>query len=195
MGDAAISVRTERLVLRRFTPDDAERLVALHGDPDVMRFIDTGRPVPRTEVLERTLPEFIAGPGLPGDPVGAPGVWAAELAANGEFIGWFSLRPTTPGRVAEAELGYRLRRAAWGRGYATEGARAVIAYGFAELGVRRVTATTMTVNTGSRRVMEKAGLRHVRTFFEEWPDHIEGAELGDVEYAVSRGEWECLGSG
>ncbi|MFF7410820.1 GNAT family N-acetyltransferase [Streptomyces lydicus] len=190
MAPPATLVRSARLALRRFTADDAEPLAALHGDPDVMRFIDTGRPVPRTQVLTRTLPEFVAGPGRgPGDPVAGLGVWAADVAATGEFIGWFALRPTRPGQPEEAELGYRLRRAAWGRGYATEGARAVLAYGFAELGVRRVTATTMTVNRGSRRVMEKAGLRYVRTFFEEWPDHIEGAEHGDVDYALSREEW------
>ncbi|MFH8678297.1 GNAT family N-acetyltransferase [Streptomyces lydicus] len=179
MDRSACVVRSARLALRRFTADDAEQLAALHGDPDVMRFIDTGRPVPRAQVLARTLPEFLA----------EPGVRAAEVAATGEFIGWFALRPTRPGQSDEAELGYRLRRAAWGRGYATEGARAVLAYGFGELGVRRVTATTMTVNRGSRRVLEKAGLRYVRTFFEEWPDHIEGAEHGDVDYALSREEW------
>ncbi|MFD8327747.1 hypothetical protein [Streptomyces lydicus] len=52
-----------------------------------------------------------------------------------------------------------------------------------------MTATKMTGNQGSRRVLEKAGLRYVRTFFEEWPDHIEGAEHGDVDYALSREEW------
>ncbi len=214
---SAPSVRTDRLVLRRFTPDDAELLVALHGDPEVMRFIDTGRPVPRSEVLERTLPDFLKEPGHdPGAPLAGPlaglGVWAAEVSATGEFIGWFALRPTTPGPADEAELGYRLCRAAWGAGYATEGARTLIGRAFAGSGgaggpggagaqgaqgapracapgLRRITATTMTVNHGSRRVMEKSGLRYVRTYFEEWPDYIEGAEHGDVEYAVTREEW------
>jgi RimJ/RimL family protein N-acetyltransferase len=61
------------------------------------------------------------------------------------------------------ELGYRLRRQAWGRGYATEGSRALIRNGFTELGVRRVFATTMAVNLGSRRVLEKAGPAHSAT--------------------------------
>jgi RimJ/RimL family protein N-acetyltransferase len=90
------------------------------------------------------------------------------------------------------ELGYRLRRSAWGKGYATEGSRALIAKGFAELGVERVYATTMVVNVASRRVMEKAGLRFVRTFRQPWPDHIDGEEKGDVEYALSRAQWEEL---
>lgn len=77
----------------------------------------------------------------------------------------------------------------WGLGYATEGAQALVHHAFTELGVDRIVATTMTVNTASRRVMEKAGLSLIRTFFEQWPEPIEGAEHGDVEYAVTRETW------
>jgi RimJ/RimL family protein N-acetyltransferase len=62
-------------------------------------------------------------------------------------------------------------------------------FAFAEHAVPRIVATTMTVNVGSRRVMENAGLRYVRTFFEEWPEYIEGAEHGDVEYALTWEAW------
>ena len=61
---------------------------------------------------------------------------------------------------------------------------------FTEHGAQRVFATTMTVNLRSRRVMEKAGLRFVRTFLLDWPDPTEGDELGDVECALTREEWE-----
>src|SRR5436190_1880375 len=71
-----------------------------------------------------------------------------------------------------------------------EGWRALVHKAFAELGARRVFATTMAVNVGSRRVMEKAGLRFVRAFFQEWPDKIPGDELGDIEYALTRADWE-----
>ena len=98
-------------------------------------------------------------------------------------------------RSDEPELGYRLRRSAWGKGYATEGSRALIRKGFTELGVRRVVAETMAVNTASRRVMEKAGLTLVRTFHQEWPDRIPGDEHGDVEYALTQGRLGTSGSG
>jgi RimJ/RimL family protein N-acetyltransferase len=75
---------------------------------------------------------------------------------------------------------------AWGKGYATEGSIALISRGFAEFGVRRVTAATMVTHTGSRRVLEKAGMRVVRTFHQDWPYPIPG----DVEYAITREEWE-----
>jgi RimJ/RimL family protein N-acetyltransferase len=77
----------------------------------------------------------------------------------------------------------------WARGYATEGARALVARAFDELGARRVWAGTMAINTASRRVMEKAGLRYVRTSYGEWPERIPGDEHGDVEYALTREEW------
>jgi RimJ/RimL family protein N-acetyltransferase len=77
----------------------------------------------------------------------------------------------------------------WGQGYASEGSRALVDKAFRELGVDRVYAETMAVNTASRRVMEKAGLRYLRTFHADWPDRIPGDEHGDVEYALTRDEW------
>ena len=62
-------------------------------------------------------------------------------------------------------------------------------YAFADLGARRVVAECMAVHTASRRVMEKAGLRLVRAFHQDWPVRIEGDEHGDVEYALTREEW------
>ena len=114
------------------------------------------------------------------------GFWAAIEKSTGEFVGWFHLRPPKRGRPDEAELGYRLRRSAWGKGYATEGSRALIRKAFTELDVKRVVAFTMAVNLASRRVMEKAGLVHVRTFNETWPDPIPGTEHGEVEYELRR---------
>ena len=66
----------------------------------------------------------------------------------------------------------------------------MIRKGFTELGARRVFAETMAVNLASRRVMEKSGLRYVRTFHEDWPDPIAGSERGEVEYALEKTAWE-----
>jgi RimJ/RimL family protein N-acetyltransferase len=181
-----IYLQTERLLLRRLTMDDVDNLTALDSDPAVMQFLTGGRATPR-EVIEHEALPFILSLYERYDQLGR---WAAIERASAEFVGWFGLRPAEDSAPGEVDLGYRLRRAAWGKGYATEGARALVRKAFAEMGVRRVTAHTMTVNMRSRRVMEKAGLSYVRTFFEEWPDIIEGGELGDVEYALTREEWE-----
>jgi RimJ/RimL family protein N-acetyltransferase len=190
------AVHTERLALRRFTSADAANLLSLDGDPQVMRFL-TGTAKSAAQVRDEVLPKLtglhLRFPGF--------GYWAAETRAGGQFIGWFVLRPVTPtddaiehwpdarGQTGVASLGYRLRRSAWGRGYATEGARALVRLAFTDLGVREVVATTMAVNTGSRRVMEKAGLRYVRTVHLDWPDPLPGTEQGDVEYRLLRDEW------
>ncbi|GAA2258298.1 MULTISPECIES: GNAT family N-acetyltransferase [Kitasatospora] len=186
-----VHLETERLILRRFTPEDVDLLMELDSDPEVMRYLSGGRATPREEVEERILPLYFSYyrrfPAL--------GYWAALERAGGGFLGWFEFRPPDPDRPDEVELGYRLRRPAWGRGYATEGARALIRKGFGEPGVERVFAQTMTVNRGSRRVMEKAGLRYVRTFFADWPEAIDGSEHGEVEYALERAEWHRLQPG
>jgi RimJ/RimL family protein N-acetyltransferase len=105
-----ILLRTERLTLRQFTPDDIENRLDLDNDAEVMRFINGGRPTSRAEV-ERRLTRLIADyPRL-----GGLGTWPAEMRASGEFVGWFALRPPpqvgplVPG-PGVAEIGYRLRR-------------------------------------------------------------------------------------
>ncbi|GAB7036838.1 MULTISPECIES: GNAT family N-acetyltransferase [Catenuloplanes] len=175
-------LRTERLVLREFTTDDVDLVVALHSDPEVMEFLTGGRPQTQSAVVERTLPAFIRD--YPDR-----GAWAAFDKESGAFAGWFALSPVASADRTVVDLGYRLHKATWGRGIATEGARALVDKAFRELGVERIVADTMTVNARSRRVLEKAGLRYVRTFFGEWPETIPGAEHGDVEYALDRAEW------
>ncbi|MFF6910313.1 GNAT family N-acetyltransferase [Streptomyces sp. NPDC012389] len=179
-------LETDRLVLRPFTEADAPRLLALDSDPEVMRYLNGGCPTTAEAIRERTLPRLLHDHPC----TGTRGFWAAEERATGTFLGWFELRPVDDHDRTVVELGYRLNRASWGRGYATEGARALVDKGFTELGAERVTANTMAVNAGSRRVMEKAGLTFLRAYTEEWPDAIEGSEQGEVEYELTRAEWE-----
>lgn len=181
-----IFLETERLLLRRFTRADVDNLVELDADPEVMRFINGGKPTPREEIQHDILPAFLSY----YDRYAGYGFWAAVERSSGAFVGWFHLRPRAGSDPDDVELGYRLRRSAWGKGYATEGSRALIRKGFAELDAKRVWAETMTVNTASRRVMEKSGLKFVRTFHQDWPDPIEGDEWGDVEYELRRTDWQ-----
>ena len=181
-----VFLETERLRLRRLEHDDVEHLVELDSDPQVMRFINGGRATTRCEIENEVLPAFLGH----YERYAGLGFWAVEEKSTGRFVGWFHLRPAEGAPAGEFELGYRLLRSAWGKGYATEGSRALLDKAFAELGVDRVVASTMVVNVASRRVMEKAGLRFVKIFHQPWPDRIEGEEEGDVEYALLRSEWE-----
>ena len=180
-----VFLETERLVLRRFTEADVDNLVALDGDPDVMRFITGGVPTPRDEVVADYLPAYLGY----YERFAGFGFWAAEEKRTGAFLGWFHFRAQPEDPPGQVELGYRLVKSAWGLGYATEGSLALIARGFTEFGVERVYAETMVVNTGSRRVMEKSGLRQTRIFHQDWPYEIEGSAEGDVEYALTKAEW------
>ena len=190
-----ILLETERLILRRFTEADGEHLFDLDNDPEVMRFINGGTPIPRDVIQNDILPEFLHyDEGCRGC-----GFWAAIEKAGGDFLGWFSFRPMA-GAPDEVMLGYRLRRAVWGQGYATEGARALIRKGFTEWGMRRVVATTYEDNLASRRVMEKLGMTLVRTFRMTTEDlmnmdtyHVTSLEIwdgDDVEYALERAAWQ-----
>ena len=181
-----VFLETERLVLRRFTGADVDNLLDLDSDPEVMRFLTGGKPTPREVIRDEILPRILHY----YERFAGFGFWAAIERSTGDFLGWFEFRPQEGSGTDEAELGYRLRRSAWGRGYATEGSRALIRKGFSELGVRRVVAETMAVNIASRRVMEKAGLTLERTFHRSWPNPIEGAEQGEVEYALTKADWE-----
>ncbi|HET8786114.1 MAG TPA: GNAT family N-acetyltransferase [Candidatus Limnocylindrales bacterium] len=184
MTDASddVLLQTERLSLRRLTPADVDALVELDSDPEVTFFVTGGPPEFAAPMLDAWLHEYARWRGY--------GTFAAIERASGEFVGWFHLRPEA-GHDDQPELGYRLRRSAWGRGLATEGSRALIDFAFRDLGASRVWAEAMSVNAASRRVMEKAGMRQVRTFHAEWPYRIPGDEQGDVEYEVTRADWDA----
>ncbi len=188
-----VFLETERLILRRFTADDVDHLVDLDSDPAVMRFISGGPATPREEIERVHIPAYLAY----YERFEGYGYGAAIEKATGAFLGWFHFRPYEGAPVDQPELGYRLRRSAWGQGYATEGSRALIRKGFTELGVRRVVAFTYGEHLASRRVMEKSGMRLVRTY-RLTTEQL--ASLGvtdstlfdgdDVEYTITKAEWE-----
>jgi RimJ/RimL family protein N-acetyltransferase len=183
---SVILLESARLRLRRFTAADLDRLVELDSDPEVMRWISYGVPTPREryecEILPRWFAQYEATPLL--------GYWAAETRHDGAFVGWFHLRPD---RIddGEQELGYRLRRAAWGRGLATEGSRALLDHGFRRVGAGRISARTLAGNRASQRVMQKCGLEYERDFV--YPEAaIAGRserERVAVKYALDRDTW------
>ena len=185
-----IILETPRLALRQFTEDDVANLFDLNNDPQVMRYITGGRPTPLEELRDEVIPFHLAV----YERLDRLGTWAAESAAR-EFLGWFHFRPGPGPDITNVDLGYRLRRSAWNKGYATEGSRALIRMGFTDLGVERVFGHTMTVNAASRRVLEKCGMTLVRTTPYEGPDVIEGSEHGEVEYALTKPEWQARAAG
>src|SRR6478752_5801867 len=110
-----VFLETDRLVLR-FSLADVDNLVNLDADPDVMRFVTGGLPTSREEIQNEFLPAFLSY----YQRYEGYGFWAAIEKATGEFLGWFHFRPLQGSPHDEPELGYRLRKSAWGKGYGTE---------------------------------------------------------------------------
>jgi len=108
-----VFLETERLVLRRFTEDDADLLVELDADPEVMHFITGGRLTPRREIEREILPAYLEY----YERYAGFGFWAAVERSSGDFVGWFHFRPESADDPDHVELGYRLRRPFWGMGY------------------------------------------------------------------------------
>ena len=189
-----VLLETERLVLRRFTEADVDHLFALDNDPEVMRYINGGTSTPYEVIKNDILPGFIHY----DEQYPAYGFWATIAKATRDFVGWFSFQPEkdTP---HEIRLGYRLCKVAWGQGYATEGARALIHKGFTELEMRCMVATTYEENRASRRVMEKVGMSFRRAFRPTLADlltlqtaYTVSAEVWDgneVEYVLERSDY------
>jgi RimJ/RimL family protein N-acetyltransferase len=183
-----VLLETARLRLRKFTLQDADRLVELDSDAEVMRYITFGAPTPHETytnvILPRWLEIYRQTPLL--------GYWAAEDRGSGDFHGWFHLRPDRID-AGEQELGYRLRRASWGQGLASEGAAALIEHGFTRVGTDKISARTLVGNAASRAVMEKCGLRYEADF--TYPaDMLAGptpAECAAVKYSITRAQWQA----
>jgi len=182
------TLRTERLELVPLGEEHLDDEAALDADPEVMRYLD--RPRTRTQVEQFHAHRLDIAHRCPGF-----GFWAG-IADDG-FAGWWILEPPSrpdQGPVeGQAELGYRLQRRRWRQGLAGEGARELLRHGFENLGLTRVFAETMTVNTASRATMTAIGMTYVRTFRPEEDDPRPGAEHGQVEYALTHEAWTSRG--
>lgn len=148
----AAVLHTARLVLRPWRDDDLAPFAALNADPDVMRHFPSCLDRAASDALARRIGEKLEANGY--------GLWAVEALPSGGFIGFTGLnRPDFQAHFTPClEIGWRLARAAWGRGYATEAARAALGFAFDDLGEGQVVAFTAAGNDRSRAVMARLGM-------------------------------------
>jgi RimJ/RimL family protein N-acetyltransferase len=145
-------LRTERLVLRRWRQEDRAPFAEMNADAEVMRHFPSTLTREASDALVEQVERHFRSHGF--------GFWAVETREGAPFIGVVGLgvvtfeAPFTP----SVEFAWRLAREHWGKGYATEAARAAMAYGFGALGLDEIVAFTTPANTASRRVMEKLGM-------------------------------------
>jgi RimJ/RimL family protein N-acetyltransferase len=149
-----VIIQTGRLILRRWHSSDIEPFANLNADPRVMEFFPTTLSRAETETMISKIEEKIRQQGF--------GFWAAELRETKNFIGFIGLnRPGYPLSFSPCvEIGWRLAFDHWGRGYAQEGARAVLTYGFERLRLKEIVSFTTVNNLRSRRVMERIGMAY-----------------------------------
>jgi RimJ/RimL family protein N-acetyltransferase len=143
---------TERLLLTAWSRDDGDALAEINADPEVMRFL---RPADRAESLAQS-ERFAAHWEEHGY-----GLWALRRRADGDLVGFagLSIPFHFPPVLPAVEAGWRLRRDAWGQGYATEAARVALAHGFADLGLDEIVSLVHEGNARSRAVAGRLGLR------------------------------------
>ncbi len=150
----AIPIRTERLVLRRWRGEDRAPFAAMNADPRVVEHLPGPMTREQSDALVDRIEANFAGRGFD--------VFAVEVAETREFAGYTGL--TVPRFDAAftpcVEIGWRLAPRHWGRGYATEAARASLAFGFEVLGLAEIVSFTVPANVRSRRVMERIGMTH-----------------------------------
>jgi ribosomal-protein-alanine N-acetyltransferase len=144
---------SERLILRPFAPDDLDAFAAINADPEVMRHFAARRTRAETAEMIEALERRRREDGLAFS--------AAIETASGRLVGMIGLQRVTADMpfAPTVEVGWRLARDVWGRGYASEGARAAIADGFDRLGLPEIVAFTRPDNLRSRAVMERLGMR------------------------------------
>ena len=175
---------SSRLLIRRFTPADAEALASYRSDAGVARYQDWECPFPVEEARQ-----FITG--LHPAP-GAPGTWfqfAVSLPTPATLIGDVALR-TSRTDPRQAELGFTFATASQGQGYATEAVQAVVEYAFGHLAMHRVCSRTDVRNLRARRLLERAGFRLEGELREStW---FKGAWATDLLYAQLESEWRPM---
>ena len=147
-------LETERLYLRTMEAEDLPLLHELHSDPEVMKFI---RPAEKTIDETRSTMERIF---RTNDYENGIGVWMCHEKISDDFIGWFVMKPLE--NTPDIEIGYRLLKIHWGKGFATEMSRALSSHCFNERKLPKITAATHPDNFASQHVLKKIGMRFVR---------------------------------
>jgi RimJ/RimL family protein N-acetyltransferase len=174
-----IFVETERLILREILLTDIEGMFELDADPEVHQYLGN-HPVPNKEKMKEVI--LFVQQQYKDNGIGR---WAVIEKAANKFLGWsgFKLvKEMTNSQINYYDLGYRLIRSSWGKGYATESAKAAMDYGFEYLQFNELFAMAHINNTASNKILQKLGLQHQNGFLCDNAIHH--------WYAINKNEWE-----
>jgi RimJ/RimL family protein N-acetyltransferase len=186
---APVELTTERLLLRQWRDDDLEPFAALNADPEVMRYFPAPLTPAQSEETAGYIRAMIDRQGW--------GLWAVEVRGGAPFIGFVGLnRPTFEADfMPTVEVGWRLDRPYWSRGYATEAAAASLTFAFDQLRCPEIVAFTAVANERSRRVMQRLGMSHDPADDFDHPRVPHGPVRRHVLYRISAEQWRERASG
>ena len=149
-----IVLETSRLTLRRFTQADAQLLLQLNSNPEVLKYLH--EPLLKTEEQALHVINTIIFPQYKNN----LGRWAIHLKTNNQFIGWCGLKYLSESN--EIDLGYRLMQQYWGNGYAFEAAKHTVDYGFNQLHLNTIVGRAHIENTASLKILQKVGMQFIK---------------------------------
>ncbi|WP_404340567.1 GNAT family N-acetyltransferase [Pseudoalteromonas mariniglutinosa] len=155
--------KTPRLNFRLMDENDAELLLALDSDPQVMQYLTRGK----ISTMETIKTEFMPRLNRYRNVAKGWGLWQVNITASEAFIGWILIRPMgffEQPDFSDIEIGWRFKRASWGNGYAIEAAHAVLREIIKNPEVKTISASALAANIGSIKVMEKLGLKFVKAY-------------------------------
>lgn len=185
------TLKSERLILRPWRESDVAPFAALNADPLVMEHFPATLTRAETEAMVERARAEMARHGF--------GWFAAEMPGVASFIGFIGLwapgfaAPFTSIQDPIVEVGWRLAKEHWGRGYATEGARECLRFGFNDLGLKEIVSFTATTNLPSQRVMQRLGMTHDPADDFDHPNLPKGHRLErHVLYRMRRADWSKL---
>ena len=184
LADSNGAIQTPHLLLRRWRDSDLPAFAALNGDPRVMEFMPKLLSREESDAMAARIRMLMTIQGF--------GFWAVEVPGIADFIGFVGLhRPSFEASFTPCvEIGWRLARAHWGKGYATEAARAALAHGFTALGLNEIVSFTVPANRRSRAVMERLGMTRNPGEDFDHPALAAGDPLRrHVLYRLSRENW------
>ena len=173
-------IRTERLLLRRWQPTDREPFAVLNSDPRLMKHFPCTLSRDESDALAERIEASFDQNGF--------GLWAVEIQNGAPFVGFVGLAvPRFEAHFTPCvEIGWRIAAEHWNQGYATEAARAVLAFGFETLQLEEIVSFTVPENLPSRRVMEKIGMKHSPADNFDHPLLSMGHSLRHVLYRITR---------
>ncbi len=183
-------IETERLLLRRWRDADLEPFATLNADGRVMEHFPRAASRAESQALMARIRGHFDRHGF--------GLFAVELKRGDPFIGFIGLStvPFEAHFTPAVEIGWRLARTSWGRGYATEGVRAALRFAFLEIGLDEVVSFTVAANRRSRAVMKRIGMHHAAADDFDHPHIPEGHPMRrHVLYRLRSAEWTALPGG